>query len=202
MSDLDSSYSGGAGPDPRPEVRSMPYLPGPPSGPSAPPGPGAPTGATGPLAAPTVAPPREPAQSAQYAPKRDYSEPVPGGSRDPQAAQGRIVIEDAVVERIATLAALEVSGVAGLGGEGPPAGEAPGGVPGGPSARPPVRAMIRDDEITVDLRVAVEYGSVIMEVARVVRGNVARVLGLMLGMRVAAVNVTVEDVRMPAADRG
>ena len=52
--------------------------------------------------------------------------------------------------------------------------------------------------MTLDLSIAVGYGSVIMEVARVVKANVARVAGHMLGMRVVAVNVAVEDVRMPA----
>ncbi len=56
-----------------------------------------------------------------------------------------------------------------------------------------------DDEVTVDLVIAVEYGSVVKDVAQAVQGNVARVTGLMLGMRVAAVNVSVQDVRMPAA---
>ena len=47
--------------------------------------------------------------------------------------------------------------------------------------------------------IAVEYGCVIKDVAQAVQANVARVTGLMLGTRVAAVNVSVGDVRMPAA---
>jgi uncharacterized alkaline shock family protein YloU len=100
------------------------------------------------------------------------------------AVEGRITIEDAVLEKIAALAALEVAGVAG---------------PGPAGARVTVAEHDGDDEVVVDLVIAVEYGSVVKDVAQAVQGNVARVTGLMLGTRIAAVNVTVQDVRMPAA---
>ncbi|MFI6520749.1 Asp23/Gls24 family envelope stress response protein [Spirillospora sp. NPDC050679] len=195
---------------------------------------GAPPGGM-PLAAPAVAPsspsaPHAPVQGGRHAQDRDLSDPLPrsgpgpsgglstgpsalpgappgghglGGSGD--AVQGRITIEDDVVERIAALAALEVSGVAALGGraeagalQGSAQGAAQGAAAaGGLGARPGVRVHAREHEVTLDLVLTVEYGSVIMDVARVVKANVARVVGLMLGTRVAAVNVVVEDVRMP-----
>ncbi|GAA1824124.1 hypothetical protein GCM10009735_68860 [Actinomadura chokoriensis] len=96
------------------------------------------------------------------------------------AVEGRITVDDAVLEKIAALAALEVAGVAG---------PAPAGT----------RVAADDDEATVDLAIAVEYACVIKDVAQAVQANVARVIGLMLGTRVAAVNVSVADVRMPAA---
>ncbi|MFC9977053.1 Asp23/Gls24 family envelope stress response protein [Spirillospora sp. NPDC127200] len=183
-----------------------------------------------PLAAPAVAPPAPPAPSSPHVPvqggrhaqDRDLSDPLPhsgpgpsgglsagpsalprgherGGSGD--AVQGRITIEDDVVERIAALAALEVAGVAALGGRAE-AGTGRGTAAGGPGARPGVRVHAREHEVTLDLVLTVEYGSVIMDVARVVKANVARVVGLMLGTRVAAVNVVVEDVRMPGGGEG
>ncbi|MGI5163042.1 Asp23/Gls24 family envelope stress response protein [Spirillospora sp. CA-253888] len=114
-----------------------------------------------------------------------------GGAGD--AVQGRITIEDDVVERIAALAALEVGGVAALGGRAE-AGAALGAAQG---ARPGVRVHAREHEMALDLVLTVEYGSVIMDVARAVKANVARVVGLMLGTYVASVNVVVEDVRAP-----
>lgn len=96
------------------------------------------------------------------------------------AVEGRITVDDAVLEKIAALAALEVAGVCG---------PAPAGT----------RVAADDDEATVDLAIAVEYGCVIRDVAQAVQANTARVIGLMLGTRVAAVNVSVGDVRMPAA---
>ncbi|MQY09755.1 Asp23/Gls24 family envelope stress response protein [Actinomadura macrotermitis] len=171
MTDLGKGHPDGGGQDPYSEGRSMPFFPGPPGGP--------------PLAAPTAAPPVPPAPGLAF-----------GGTASATDPPGLINIEDEVVEKIAVLAALEVAGVAGLGGR-----RADGAGPAGAARpdRPGVRVLLRDDEVTLDLLVAVEYGSVIMEVARNVRANVTRVAGLMLGRRVAAVNVTVEDVRLPGA---
>ncbi|WP_131742502.1 Asp23/Gls24 family envelope stress response protein [Actinomadura roseirufa] len=141
---------------------------------------------------------------------RDRPGPVAPGAASP-VVDGRITIEDEVIEKIAALAALEVRGVVMLTGRPDPAARP------GPDARlagrlggPPedadpvagrgatgVRLHRHDDDVTLDLAIAVEYGSVIMEVARVVKANVARVTGVMLGIRVAAVNVSVEDVRRP-----
>jgi uncharacterized alkaline shock family protein YloU len=113
--------------------------------------------------------------------------------------KGRIKIEDEVVEKIAALATLEVHGVAALGCDVARAIE---------SVRDHVdvvhqrgdqgvKARVTDTEVSLDITIAVEYGSVVMEVARVVKNNVARIVSVMLGMRVFEVNVTVADVRMP-----
>lgn len=60
-----------------------------------------------------------------------------------------------------------------------------------------VKARVKDSEVSLDVTIVVEYGSVVMEVARTVKNNVARVVSVMLGMRVTEVNVTVDDVRLP-----
>jgi uncharacterized alkaline shock family protein YloU len=103
---------------------------------------------------------------------------------------GRITIENGVIGKIAALAALEVEGVAALVPKpGPDAGQAKTGV----------RVAFDEDadEVTLDVAIAVRYGAVVKDVAKVVKANVARVTGLMLGTRVAAVHVSVEDVRVP-----
>ncbi len=117
------------------------------------------------------------------------------------AVKGQIRIEDEVVEKIAALAALEVSGVAALGGrrESSETMDAVRQRIGGDRGEPGVRALVADDQISLDVSLVVEYGSVVIDVAKVVKTNVARTVGLMLGMRVSSVNVTVEDVRMPGA---
>ncbi|MEU5883936.1 Asp23/Gls24 family envelope stress response protein [Spirillospora sp. NPDC047279] len=183
MTDLDKGYPGSGGDGPRPEVRSMPFFPGP-SGQAQAPSQGA--------GIPLTAPPLVPAQAAGGR-HTQAREPDRGAPRE---AEGRITIEDEVIEKIATIAALEVTGVATLARRGEPAD----GRPSGPGGRG-VRIHLRDNEVTLDLAVVVEYGSVIMDVAKVVKTNVARVVGLMLAMRVVAVNVSVEDVRMPADGR-
>ncbi|MBO2452747.1 Asp23/Gls24 family envelope stress response protein [Actinomadura barringtoniae] len=191
MTELDKGYSGNGGEGPRPEVRSMPFFPGP-SGQAVPQSTGA----------PLTPPPLVPAQApgGRHSQPRDTSDHVPMQpleGREPASAgslvKGRITIEDEVIEKIATLAALEVTGVAQLVGRLEP-GDEPHLGPGGRG----VRIHVHDNEVTLDLSVIMEYGSVIMDVAKVVKTNVARVVGLMLGMRIVAVNVAVEDVRMPA----
>ena len=109
-----------------------------------------------------------------------------GSSGDLSApVDGRITIGNAVIGKIAAFAALEVEGVAGLTVRDEPAATG-------------VRVVQNDDEVTLDVAIAVEYGLVIKDVATKVKANVARVAGMMLGTRVAAVNVSVEDVRQAA----
>ncbi|GLW67031.1 hypothetical protein Arub01_52740 [Actinomadura rubrobrunea] len=196
MTDLDKGRPGDGGDAPHPEVRSAPFFPGPggltggdpstagvPLG-SPPPMPAAP--GLPPLpAAPAVPPPAGPPVQERAPADASAGEDAPSSGT---AVRGRVTIEDEVVEKIAMLAALEVGGVAGLAG---------GPDPGGGSGTPGVRVHLRDDAVTLDLAIAVEYGSVIMDVAEAVQANAARVVGLMLGRRVLAVNVSVEDVRGP-----
>lgn len=129
------------------------------------------------------APQQAPQPAPQHAPP-----PEPGEARVPSSTsavvKGRITIEDEVIEKIAALAAREVDGVAALSAH---------------TER--IRVYVHDNEVSVDLAVVVEYGSVIMDVAKVVKSNVARIVSLMLGMRVTAVNVIVDDVQMPGERR-
>jgi uncharacterized alkaline shock family protein YloU len=113
--------------------------------------------------------------------------------------KGRIKIEDEVVEKIAALAALDVPGVAALGGDVARAIESVRSRIGAGHQRggQGVKARVKDSEVSLDVTIVVEYGSVVMEVARTVKNNVARVVSVMLGMRVTEVNVTVDDVRLP-----
>ncbi|TDD79709.1 Asp23/Gls24 family envelope stress response protein [Actinomadura rubrisoli] len=175
----------------------------PPAAAPAPPAPSAP-GAPGPSAPGTHAPvtPGAPLHGGRSSGEGTAREPdaPPGGGPGP-GVEGRITIEDEVIEKIAVMAALEVSGVVAL--AGPAAGREPGDGAGQGGGRrqgaEAVRVRLHDDEVTLDLGIAVGYGSVIMDVATAVKANVGRVAGLMLGMRIAAVNVSVEDVRMPPA---
>ncbi|MDL4777304.1 Asp23/Gls24 family envelope stress response protein [Actinomadura xylanilytica] len=218
MPELDKAYTGTE--PPQPEPRSMPFFPGPAGGPggapppagpatSMPPGPALPSGL---LMPPVPAPAGRPSEGGFVehpgAPSEHASEQFPpeGGT----GVGGRITIEDAVIEKIATLAALEARGVVALTGRDGRTAPGGGGGHGGGAGRGPeaggpvgaaapegtgVRIQLLEHEVSITLGVVVEYGSVIMEVAEAVKANVARVVGLMLGMRVAAVNVAVEDVR-------
>ncbi|GAA2735765.1 Asp23/Gls24 family envelope stress response protein [Actinocorallia aurantiaca] len=207
MPDLDPLYSSnGTGGEHRHEPRSaMPFFPAPPATPAPSGGLSATLppplrgevlpGGAGPV--PQSAPPA-PVQPPSPAPESAPVEPAARGA----SVKGQIRIEDEVVEKIAALAALEVSGVASLGG-GREASETMEEVRrriGGDGRREPgVRARVTGEEISLELALVVEYGSVVMDVARTVKNNVARSVGVMLGMKVSSVDVTVEDVRMPGS---
>jgi uncharacterized alkaline shock family protein YloU len=177
--------------------------------------PGAP--APGAPASPPFAPPRPegarpggPAgipSAAPVGPRPDPPRP-PGPRLDaPQATpavKGRIKIADEVVEKVAALAALEVPGVADLGGDIERAIESVReriGI-GAKRGDQGVKADVVNNEVTVNVTVMVEYGHVVLEVARQVQTNVARKTNRMLGLKVVEVNVTVDDVRTtkPEAD--
>ncbi|NUR88226.1 MAG: Asp23/Gls24 family envelope stress response protein [Nonomuraea sp.] len=117
--------------------------------------------------------------------------------------KGRIKVEDEVVEKVAALAALEVSGVADMGGDLARAFESVRDRIGFGSRRgnQGVDARILDRQVAIDVTIVVEYGHVVMEVAAEVKANVARSVSRMLGMRVTEVNVTVDDVRLPGERR-
>lgn len=214
MTGLDEGRSGNG--EPGQEAGAMPFFPGPGGRRAAHAGeqPGRPAG---PAAGPRETPPPAPRPAGTPLPAPPAAGAVPATLRGAAAdittgVEGRVTIEDEVMEKIAALAALEVAGVAALlDRPGPPAaGPAGQAAPGRAGGRPggDVRVVPREDrapdgddpgdEVTIDLAIAVEYGCVVRDVAEAVKANVARVAGVMLGTRVAAVNVHVGDVRRPA----
>jgi uncharacterized alkaline shock family protein YloU len=131
-----------------------------------------------------------------------------GGHRFPAEVKGRIEVADEVVEKVAALAAIEVEGVADLGGDIERAIESVReriGI-GHKRGDQGVKAKITGREVAVDVTIMIMYGHVVMDVARAVKNNVAHQTNRMLGLNVVEVNVTVDDVKMPEppkpADRG
>jgi uncharacterized alkaline shock family protein YloU len=109
---------------------------------------------------------------------------------------GRITISSGAIAQIVGETALECYGVVGM-------------VPRNPVKRPVRRLLGRDrargitigregDEVTVDLRVVVEYGLNLAEVASTVRNRVAYEVERLTGLRVGAVEVRIDDVRRSA----
>ncbi|UBU09930.1 Asp23/Gls24 family envelope stress response protein [Nonomuraea gerenzanensis] len=140
----------------------------------------------------------------QSAPPADP--PAPSYIEGPTAGavvKGRIKVADEVVEKVAALAALEVAGVADMGGDLARAFESVRDRIGIGSRRGTqgVSAQIQDRQVAVSVTIVVEYGHVVMDVAAEVKTNVARSVSRMLGMRVMEVNVTVDDVRLPGEGR-
>jgi uncharacterized alkaline shock family protein YloU len=207
MSDVDNGQSttgGGTGGGSGPEPATTPFL-------SAPPSLGSKTStATETSKAPSTARPapstaEKPAAASTSVPKQAPAPDTEGGQPSTGSGavvKGQITIEDEVVEKIAALAALEVDGIADLGGDVERVIEAVRSRVGVGQRRGDqgVKAKIENNEVTLDVTVVVEYGAIVMDVAKAVKGNVARVVSRMLGMRVTSVNVTVDDVHLPGAE--
>jgi uncharacterized alkaline shock family protein YloU len=116
--------------------------------------------------------------------------------------QGTTTIADTVVQKIAGLAAREVSGVHDLGGGAARAfGALRERIPGASaSAGQGVSVEVGEKQAAVDLQILVEYGVAIADLARSVRRNVVTSIEQMTGLQVVEVNITVSDVHLPGDD--
>ncbi|GAA1979911.1 Asp23/Gls24 family envelope stress response protein [Amycolatopsis minnesotensis] len=113
--------------------------------------------------------------------------------------QGATTIADTVVQKIAGLAAREVSGVYDLGGGAARAFSAlRERIPGASaSAGQGVSVEVGEKQAAIDLQLLVEYGVSIADLARSVRKNVITAIEQMTGLEVVEVNINVNDVHIP-----
>ncbi len=121
-----------------------------------------------------------------------------------QTSQGNTTIADGVVQKIAGLAAREVSGVYALGGGAARAfGSLRERIPGATqTAGQGVSVEVGERQAAVDLDVVTEYGAPIAEIARSVRRNVVNAVEGMTGLQVTEVNIAVNDIHLPTDDEG
>lgn len=122
-------------------------------------------------------------------------EPALGGSL--VTPQGRTSIADSVVEKIAGVAAREVSGVHSMGrGAARAFGTIKEKLPvgSGPNVTQGVKVEVGERQAAIDIDLVVEYGVSIPDVAQSVRDNVISRLERMTGLQVTEVNVSVDDV--------
>lgn len=120
--------------------------------------------------------------------------------------RGRTTIGDAVVAKIAGIAAQEVEKVQMGGGAAAAVGgfleSVTGSVTGGSSAGggSPTRGVsveVGEEEAAVDLTMALEYGVPIPQATEQVRRNVVNRVENLTGLSVREVNITVTDVQLP-----
>ncbi len=121
-------------------------------------------------------------------------------------AQGKTTIAASVVQKIAGIAAREISGVYSMGGGvsrafGAIRERIPGGGTGSSNVAG-VQVEVGEKQAAVDLDIVVEYGASIVELARAVRRNVITAVERMTGLEVIEVNISVNDIHLPTADNG
>jgi uncharacterized alkaline shock family protein YloU len=121
-----------------------------------------------------------------------------------QSTQGTTTIADDVVQKIAGLAAREVSGVYALGGGAARAiGALRDRIPGASqSTGQGVSVEVGEKQAAVDLDLITEYGVPIADLARSVRRNVIASVEGMTGLQVTEVNISVNDIHLPSDNEG
>ncbi|GAB7180308.1 Asp23/Gls24 family envelope stress response protein [Kitasatospora sp. Ki12] len=127
--------------------------------------------------------------------------PPPGATGGAKTAgeRGRTALAVGVVEKIAGMAAREVSGIHALGsGLSRTFGAMRDRVPGGKSSiGRGIKAEVGEKQTAIDIALVVEYGVVIPELARQVRENIINAVERMTGLEVVEVNIAVNDVHLP-----
>jgi uncharacterized alkaline shock family protein YloU len=118
-------------------------------------------------------------------------------------SQGKTTIAASVVQKIAGIAAREISGVHAMGGGvsrafGAIRERIPGG--SGTSSTSGVQVEVGEKQAAVDLDIIVEYGASISEIARAVRRNVISGVERMTGLEVIEVNIAVNDIHLPSEE--
>lgn len=118
-----------------------------------------------------------------------------------QTDRGVTTIQNPVVSQIAGIAAQEVEGVQ-MGGAGSRAVsgllESVTGGGGGTAQRTRgVTVEVGEEEAAIDLDMSVEYGKSVPQLSEAVRRNIINRIENLVGLRVAEVNITVNDVIFP-----
>jgi len=116
-----------------------------------------------------------------------------GNSFNKEEKNGTISFADDVIATIAGLAATEVEGIAGM------SGGIMGGIAeilGKKNLTKGVKVEVGQEETSIELSVIVDYGVEIHKVCENVQKNVKKALETMTGLRVLAVNINVQGVRV------
>jgi len=111
-----------------------------------------------------------------------------------EGEQGSTRIGDAVVSRIAGMAAGEVEGVYMGGAASRTAGGVLESVTGSDSQKRGVSVEVGRTETAIDLTMGIEYGRNILDLVGQVRNRITQRVESLTGLRVTELNVTVSDI--------
>jgi uncharacterized alkaline shock family protein YloU len=115
--------------------------------------------------------------------------------------RGSTTISNAVVSRVAGLAAQEVEGVQLGGGTARAVGGILDSVAGSSGQTRGITVEVGEVEAAVELTMSVEYGRAIHQIAEAVRTNVVRRVESLVGLRVTEVSITVSDIFFPQQEQ-
>jgi len=125
---------------------------------------------------------------------------VSGGVLGDDAAGGQTVISDSVVAKVAGVAARGVPGVHSLGTAPVRAFGAIREALSGTDLSQGVSVTVGDTDVVVDIVIVAEYPVPVQQIAADVRASITRAIEDFVGLRVSAVNVTINDVHHPSED--
>ena len=136
--------------------------------------------------------------------KRGSGDAAEGSSAETplQSERGSTSISDAVVTKVAGIAAREVQGVHNLGGGAARTlGTVTQAVGIGDERSQGVSVEVGEREAAVDLTVVVDFGESVPRVSRAIRENVIKRIEGITGLSVTEVNVSVNDLYFPGDDQ-
>jgi uncharacterized alkaline shock family protein YloU len=123
-----------------------------------------------------------------------------GSSALTSTSTGKTVVDDTVVAKVVGIAAREVAGVHSLGNGAARAIGAIRGAMGQRDLSQGVKVEVGEKQVAADITIVAEYPVPLQQVAEDVRSSVSRALEEIVGMDVAEVNVTIQDVFIPGDD--
>ncbi|GGM42381.1 Asp23/Gls24 family envelope stress response protein [Microbacterium saperdae] len=115
-------------------------------------------------------------------------------------ATGKTTIEDGVVAKIAGIAAREVPGVYALGGGAARVVGAIRDALNTTDLSQGITVEVGETQVAVDVTIVAEYPVALQKVADDVRAAIHSVMVELVGMDVVEINVTINDVHIPADD--
>lgn len=116
------------------------------------------------------------------------------------SAPGKTTIEDSVVAKIAGIAARQAQGVYALGGGAARMVGAVRDALNSTDLTQGISVEVGEKQVAVDVTIVAEYPTSLQRVADEVRSSINRAMVEYVGMEVAEVNVTVNDVHVPSDD--
>lgn len=119
-----------------------------------------------------------------------------------ESVLGKTVINDAVVAKVAGIAAREVHGVHALGGGAARALGALRDAINATDLGQGISVEVGEKQVAADVTIVAEYPVALQKVAADVRAAIVQAIERIVGLEVTEVNVTVNDVHVPGDDEG